>query len=84
MILPDEESHMMDRGVIFCSVISLFHPCKRFLCIVLLNRKTIVIFYTEILALKVVLWCFFMSETSAKIQNSSFQVKIQDMTPTFP
>ena len=36
----------------------------------------IVIFYTEILTGKVVLWCFFMSETSEKIHNSTFQVKI--------
>ena len=36
----------------------------------------IVIFYTEILTRKVVLWCFFSSETSEKIHNSTFQVKI--------
>ena len=36
----------------------------------------IVIFYTEILTGKVVLWCFFLSETSEKIHNSTFQVKI--------
>ena len=36
----------------------------------------IVIFYTEILTGKVVLWCFFSSETSEKIHNSTFQVKI--------
>ena len=41
----------------------------------------IVIFYTEILTRKVVLWCSFMSETkgfetSEKVHNSTFQVKI--------
>ena len=40
-----------------------------------INAK-IVIFYTEILTGKVVLWCFFMSETSVKIHNSTFLVKI--------
>ena len=39
--------------------------------------KEIVIFYTEILTGKVVLWCFFLSETSEKIHNSIFQVKIE-------
>ena len=39
-------------------------------------RKEIVIFYTEILTGKVVLWCFFSSETSEIIYNSTFQVKI--------
>ena len=34
----------------------------------------IVIFYTE-MRRKVVLWCFFGSETSEKIHNSTFQVK---------
>ena len=38
--------------------------------------QTIVIFYTEILTGKVVLWCFFSSETSEKIHNSTFYVKI--------
>ena len=38
--------------------------------------QTIVIFYTEILTGKVVLWCFFSSEMSEKIHNSTFQVKI--------
>ena len=38
--------------------------------------QVIVIFYTEILTGKVVLWCFFSSETSEKIHNSTFQVKI--------
>ena len=35
-------------------------------------------FYTEILMKKVVLilWCLFKSETSEKIHNSTFQVKI--------
>ena len=36
----------------------------------------IVIFYTEILTIKVVLWSFFMNETSEKSHNSTFQVKI--------
>ena len=36
----------------------------------------IVIFYIEILTGKVVLLCFFSSETSGKIHNSTFQVKI--------
>ena len=39
-------------------------------------HEKIVIFYTEILTGKVVLWCFFMSETSEKIQNSTFLVMI--------
>ena len=41
-----------------------------------LREKRIVIFYTEILTEKVALWCFFSSETSEKIHNSTFQVKI--------
>ena len=36
----------------------------------------IIFFYTEILTGKVVLWCFFTSETSEKINNSTFLVKI--------
>ena len=36
----------------------------------------IVIFYTEILTGKVVLWCFFTSEMSEIIHNSTFLVKI--------
>ena len=36
----------------------------------------IVIFYTEILTGKVVLGCFFTSEMSEKIHNSTFLVKI--------
>ena len=36
----------------------------------------IVIFYTEILTGKVVLWCFFTSETSEKIHKSTFEDKI--------
>ena len=36
----------------------------------------LLIFYTEILMRKVVLWCYFTSETSKKIHNSTFQVKI--------
>ena len=35
-----------------------------------------VIFYTKILKRKVVLWCFFSSETSEKLSNSTFHVKI--------
>ena len=38
-----------------------------------LSKLDIVIFYTEILSGKVVLWCFYSSE---KIHNSNFQVKI--------
>ena len=38
--------------------------------------QEIVIFYTEILTGEVVLWRFFSSETSEKIHNSTFQVKI--------
>ena len=40
------------------------------------KKKEIVIFYTELLTGKVVLWCFFTSETSEKIHNSTFLVKI--------
>ena len=40
------------------------------------GKKEIVIFYTDILIGKVVLWCFFSSEMSEKIHNSTFQVKI--------
>ena len=36
----------------------------------------IVIFYTEILTGKVVLWCFFTSEMSEKIHKSTFEGKI--------
>ena len=36
----------------------------------------IVIFYTEILTGKVVLWCFFTSETSEKIHKSTIEDKI--------
>ena len=39
-------------------------------------ERLLFIFYTEILTGKVVLWCFFWSETSEKIHNSTFQVKI--------
>ena len=38
--------------------------------------QKIVIFYTETLTGKVVLWCFLMSKTSEKIHNSTFLVKI--------
>ena len=38
--------------------------------------QEIVIFYTEILTGEVVLWRFFSSETSEKIHNSTFLVKI--------
>ena len=47
----------------------------------------IVIFYTEILTGKVVLWCFSSSEASEKIHNSTFLMRWesdQDITPTFP
>ena len=39
-------------------------------------QQEMVILYTEILTEKVVLWCFFSSETSEKIHNSTFQVKL--------
>ena len=41
-------------------------------------QNKIVIFYTEILTGKIVLWCFFSSKTSEKIHNSTFLVKISD------
>ena len=41
-----------------------------------LLRAEIVIFYNDILTGKVVLWCFFWSEKSEKVHNSTFQVKI--------
>ena len=44
--------------------------------IVVARKHEIVIFYTEILTGKFVLWCFFSSETSEKIHNSTFPVKI--------
>ena len=50
-------------------------------------RQKIVIFYAEILTKKVVLGCFFTSETSEIIQNSNFQMgwkSNQVITPTFP
>ena len=40
------------------------------------SKEEIVIFYTEIFTGNVVLRCFFSSETSEKIHNSTFQVKI--------
>ena len=42
-----------------------------------LKQSTIVIFYTEILTRKVVLWSFFKSETSEKSHNSIFWVSIE-------
>ena len=39
-------------------------------------KQKIIIFYTEILTGKVVMWCFFMSKTSEKIHNSTFLVEI--------
>ena len=38
-VLPDEESHIMDKGVIFSSAFICFQPSRRFLCMVLLDRK---------------------------------------------
>ena len=38
----------------------------------------IVIFYTEILTGKVVLWCFFMSEMSGKNPQNNFCSQDQD------
>ena len=46
----------------------------------MVQPTTIVIFYTEILTGKVVLWCFFSSEKSEKIHNSTCQVKSQYRT----
>ena len=40
------------------------------------TSSEIVICYTEILRIEVVLWCFFMSEASENIHNSTFGVKI--------
>ena len=40
------------------------------------DERKIVIFYTEILTGKVVLWCFFTREMSENIHNSNLQVKI--------
>ena len=40
------------------------------------KNEEIVIFYTEILTRKVLLWSFFTSEMSEKIHNSTLQVKI--------
>ena len=40
------------------------------------KKSEIVISYTEILTGKFVLWSFFSSETSEKLHNSTFQVKI--------
>ena len=48
---------------------------KIYICTCFLLLK-IVIFYTEILTGKVVLWCFFTSEMSEIIHNSTFLVKI--------
>ena len=61
---------------------SLFFPteCRKksslSFCFLLHLCKNIIIIYTEILTRKVVLCCFFKSETSGKIHNSTFQVKI--------
>ena len=52
-----------------------FYECKRNardLAGRYLNRVEIVIFYTEILTRKVVLWCFFMSKTSEKNPQFNF------------
>ena len=57
--LPFEESEELN-----CTEVNMIY-----------SNKEIVIFYTEILTGKVVLWCFFSSETSVKIHNSTFQVK---------
>ena len=58
--LPFEESEELN-----CTEVNMIY-----------SNKEIVIFYTEILTGKVVLWCFFTSETSEKIHNSTFLVKI--------
>ena len=49
---------------------------KVFGCVMWTHSLEIVIFYTEILTGKVVMWCFFSSKMSEKIHNSTFQVKI--------
>ena len=46
---------------------------------VFLHRLEIVIFYTEILTRKVVLWCFFMSEPSEKI-GTQFNFSCQNLS----
>ena len=61
-------------------LIVVLHPksyshAKKFLYLGSTNIE-IVIFYADILSGKIVLWCFFLSETSEKIHNSTFQVKI--------
>ena len=38
------------------------------------------IFYTEILTGKVVLWCFFSSETREQIHNSTFHFQVLKKT----
>ena len=40
----------------------------------------ILIFYTESLIGKVVLWCFFSGKTSEKIHNSTFQISSQNLS----
>ena len=61
-------------------VTKVFFTIQVMLLLGALPNKTrvqkLVIFYTEILMRKVVLWSFFMSETSEKVHNSTFQVKI--------
>ena len=54
------------------TVIAIFDSGKK----ILTTNFALVIFYTEIWARKVVLWSFFMSETSEKIHMSTFGVKI--------
>ena len=52
-----------------------YKKCTRYVCLEKMASE-IVIFYTEILTGKVVMWCFFSSETSEKTHNLTFQVKI--------
>ena len=56
---------MREKGKLPC--LDFFSTCE--------ISEEIVIFYTEILTGKVELWCFFSSETSEKIHNSTFLVK---------
>ena len=52
------------------------HGVMAIISVAIAEGKEIVIFYIEILTGKVVLWCFFTSETSEKIHKSTFEGKI--------
>ena len=60
--------NMLEKLWNFEKIITIFQSLAR--------NEDIVIFYNEILTGKVVLWCFFSSETHEKIHKSTFQVKI--------